>query len=199
MCECAKGNGEGGATRRRVGRGSHGDLPSLPRRGGRPLCRGGLSCVRVRAWLSVAIASWFLVGGAARLTGCFFSPEHVRARPPARARPNLTPLGALPLIPTTPGSEILAVPSRYVQPRHPLPRPSVRPSVRLLWREGRDLRWRRGVDPFEQMCRASEQAYGLHSLPKRRNPAPPHCTGCPIREVARCVNVKWYLGAGLFR
>ena len=52
-------------------------------------------------------------------TACFLSPA-----PPAAA---LTP----PRIPTAPGSERLAPPSRYVRPRHPLLRLSVRPSVRF--------------------------------------------------------------------
>ena len=132
--------------------------------------------MRVRAWLSVAIASWFLVGGAARLTGCFFSPEHVRARPPARARPNLTPLGALPLIPTTPGSEILAPPSRYVRPSHPLLPPSVRPSgVTRKWREGQDLHGvveRRGEEKRGEESISSSSSKCAERASERAGPEP---------------------------
>ena len=102
----------------------------------------GLSPVdeRVHAWLTLTVASWFLVSGAAAaaaaaggrapgsllgwLAHChrlLLSPVHVFARPPACAPicgPNAAP--TTPIL-TTPGSEILAVavPSRYVRPRHP--------------------------------------------------------------------------------
>ena len=166
-----------------------------PCHGNRPLRRG--LCVCVSACVAATCHLPSLPGfqlavrrgrqQAGGLAGCFFSPPSTdrcdRTRTPA---PAPVPNAALPLILTVPGSEILAVPSRYVQPRHPLPRPSVRPSVRayaVARRAGSEMAER------SRSLRAnvpSEQAYGLHSLPKEsRSPTlhwVPHSRGCTLRQ-----------------
>ena len=83
-----------------------------------------------------------------RCHSLLFSPLHVRACPPARApctdAADATRLTAAPSCTprSGPGSEALAVPSRYVRPRHPLaPPPGIPILCAVRVREGRDRAW----------------------------------------------------------